>query len=181
MHIIIAEINALKGYDDFYLGEHEHSFIEIKKLNTKIQEYLINKGVENIQIDNVYDFENLNEIVATSSKPIILFSNIPPDCSYISHRVLVKGRLKMVRADSYLQSIYNFIELLKMKQLDLHIITGADEKMLQDRNILALSKDCLITVKRKKDWLDEGNYQEKYENYVLEKIEESIEKSRQKI
>ena len=179
MHIIIAELNKKNGYEDFYEGSHEPCYFEINHLCKTIKEYMTNKGVQNFKISTAYDFSDLTELIEGYDGRILIFSNFPPNGTYKPHFVEIKHGKRLVPADGYLWSTHNFHKLLLLSsRIELHFITGAPVSKLPDFQVLALSQCQKITIKRKKDWLDEGNYLTKYENYVIEKIDESIAKNR---
>ena len=181
MHVIIADINGKLAYSDFHLGEHEYSHFEITHLCEKIRDLLTNNGIKDFKISTAFDFEELNELIEGYDGKILIFSNFPPNISYKPHFVEIKYGKRLVRADGYMWTKLYFNKLLILSsRIELHIITGAPETKLPDFQIYALSQYQKITIQRKAEWLDSVNYHALYENYVLAKIEESIEKSRQK-
>ena len=114
---------------------------------------------------------------------IILFSNFPPDSAYedstvIQAREIGDGdHITSIPADSYETTKRFFNELLsKNKNIELHVITGAPFEKLTNFEITSLSEEASISVQRKMEWLYSRDYPQKYADYVVNTLKNSLYK-----
>jgi hypothetical protein len=87
----------------------------------------------------------------------ILFSNFPPDAE---------------NGFTYNDSKRFFTELLSLHEpFDIHILTNAGAKTLEDREVLNLSSTAHITIQRAWEWLD---YVSEFRSYVVRRLRGSL-------
>lgn len=167
-NIIIAELNKLNAYSDFYTGEHKYIDETEKVLCEKIQNLY-----PNIKVDLAYKFEDINNLLNNNDNgKTLIISNFPANNTYKRYKTSTKDGVKTYMADGYNISEQNFKTLLKAKEnIVLHIITGASESLISDKNIKSLSDKHRIAVKRKKDFIyKSSSYSELLEKYIIEII-----------
>ena len=131
---------------------------------------------------NVNSAANLIDLLGEDkNQSFLLFSNFPPNSSYPdsgkSINLVDKGEYisRSWDADSYSISQNLFTALEKRYTFTaVHFITGAPPFMLSDDLIKSLFPRTLLTIIRKKDWINsETNYQELYRLYIEKKIRET--------
>jgi len=146
-----------------------------------LREFCISKGIgKPVQVSTA---EELNEALEkNSSEGYLLFSNFPPDSSYPGSGKSISIKTKngveesSWEADSYTKSSALFGKICKKHHIKgLHFITAAPENVISDENLKSISPTTLISVQRKKDWIQpEYDFHALYRLYVTKKIKETI-------
>ena len=171
MQIIIAEINPKPGST------------KINDINTfceKIIGHLNNKNVKDAKVNSAFNFETITDIVERTDNKVLIFSSLPNNFSYAPNKYEIKFGKRVPDGTSYLNSRRNIEKLLILhRDIELFIITNASESILPDRHILMLTFMQKISIKREIDW-ENDNYKEKYEEYILAEIDQTIAKNCQK-
>jgi hypothetical protein len=124
------------------------------------------EGVVDAEVHCFSDGESLKAAARTWQGKIILFSNFPPDA---------------VNGFTYNDSKRYFTELLSLHEpFDLHIVTNAGGKMLEDREVLNLSSTAHITIQRPWEWLL-GDFVSEFSSYVIRRLRGSLRGSGQSL
>ena len=171
MQIIIAEINA---------KSNSEKITDINNFCEKIREHLKKKNVIDAKVNSAFNFETITDIVERTDNKVLIFSSLPNNFSYAPNKYEIKFGKRVPDGTYYLNSRRNIEKLLILhRDIDLFIITDANESILPDRHILMFTWMQKIKIKREIDWAND-NYKEKYEEYILAEIDQTIERIRQK-
>ena len=156
LSVIIANINLYNGYEDFYTGNNKDLDAVSLYLKESLKKHLSNQGVNHVNVSNIYTMEKLEAFVQSNAEnKIILFSNFPPNCTYKRFKIIeVDGCCGWI-ADSYDRTAQTYTEMMKKyPNVELHVITGAPEKLISDQEILSLSAPERIFLTRKTSSFD---------------------------
>ncbi|MFC2111200.1 hypothetical protein ACFLQ5_01975 [Bacteroidota bacterium] len=153
MKIILADINNRNGYEDFYSGAHKFADNTLEEHTRDLKAYYEGKN-HSITVNSAYTFEHIEEFINSSEvERIVIFSNFPANNTFKRFKIDTILGEKFHKADAYTISFERFGEILKAnKGVELHVVTGASKYMFEDNEVLSLSKEHLISVKRKADW-----------------------------
>jgi hypothetical protein len=170
--VIFAEINIKKAHYDFYSENRGYEGSTHEFVLDEVNEKLKDKGIETIEVLPVYDFDEMNDLLAKAkAENVYIFSNFPADVTYKRYKIEESDGNSYILADDYSKTSENYrIILLKYKHIQLHIITGASVKSVPDAKILGLSSSHVISVIRKNDpCLINGDYYKNYVRLIIEK------------
>jgi hypothetical protein len=124
--------------------------------NLDLWKMLLAESID-LEIHFVTNQKSLTDALRSWKGRVILFSNFPPD---------------ETNGFTYSDSKKFFRELLAVyPYLDIHIITNAGGKTLDDHEVLSLSSHARITIQRPWRWLD---YPSGFLNCVVQRISESM-------
>jgi hypothetical protein len=171
MKVIIAEINTLNSYEDFYSKTRKYTSDD-----ESIQKILL-KTFESIDVSLVFDFDELGATIKDfeNNSRILIFSNFPADNSYKRYKIINDSRHNKtyMLADGYDISKKNYKQLLtNNSNIELYVITGASESLLPKKDIITLVEGGLISYKNKGEWPSFST--DDYNEYIISKIRESL-------
>ena len=167
MKVIIAHLNStndLSQFNLFMLKDTCESFgiQESAKVNTP--EKLLEK------------------LEKTRGESILLFTNFPPNSSWLGSGKTIKTEDKgsyihrYWEADSYAESNELFGKIaIDYTFKAVHFITGAPENIISDEYLKSLVPEIIATVTRRGKWIGEDlNYRELYYGFLQRKIKEAL-------
>ena len=142
MKVIIAEINKMNSYEDYYSKTRKYRDDSCNDTIGVLKDSFANRH-ESIDFYCVYDFEEMKSLVDSFDKDdkIFVFSNFPPDNTYKRYKVINDSRhdRTYIHADGYDITKDNYKQLLRNNiNIELFVITGAPESLLSRIDVITL-------------------------------------------
>ena len=176
MKVIIAEINKMNSYEDFYSKTRKYKDDSCNDTIGVLKDSFA--SIQNsIDFYCVYDFEEMKSLVDSFSEEnkILVFSNFPPNNTYKRYKIINDSRhdRTYINADGYDITKNNYKKLLRNNiNIELYVITGAPESLLSRIDVVTLIGGRKTSYANKADWPRFST--DDYTKYIIRKIRDRL-------